>query len=63
MESRRFHKQLHKEMGTDQCIVGLRIRVELSGKTQIFKSGEDAWKRLQTGDKETSEAQERGGHV
>jgi hypothetical protein len=63
MESGRFHKQLHKEMGTDLCIVRLRLRVELSGKIQIFKSGVDAWKRLQTGDKETSEAQERGGHI
>lgn len=32
------YKQLYKEMGTDHCIVGLRVRVGLSGKTQIYRT-------------------------
>ena len=64
MESKRSHKLSCKEVGTDQNIVRLRIRVGLSGKDldmQDLKSVQDAQKRLQTGTRKLD--QERRGHV
>lgn len=64
MESKRSHKPSCKEVGTDQSIVRLRIRVGLSGKDldmQVLKLGQEAQKRLQTGTRKQD--QERGGHA